>query len=123
MRNLHQLENEVPIIQQTLDLYKELYENIKKFPKKDQYLIGKRCEDALLSFLEYALLASSAPKEQKVRLLNIAAGKFDVLKVLLRLARELKILDTKKYISLEVKIREIGKMLGGWIRSLSTQTP
>ncbi len=123
MRNLHQLENEVPIIQQTLDLYKELYENIKKFPKKDQYLIGKRCEDALLSFLEYALLASSAPKEQKARLLNIAAGKFDVLKVLLRLARELKILDTKKYIFLEVKIREIGKMLGGWIRSLTTQTP
>jgi four helix bundle protein len=123
MRNLHQLENEVPIIQQTLDLYKELYENIKKFPKKDQYLIGKRCEDALLSFLEYALFASSAPKEQKARLLNIAAGKFDVLKVLLRLARELKILDTKKYIFLEVKIREIGKMLGGWIRSLTTQTP
>ncbi len=122
MKNLQQLDNEAPIIQQTLDLYEELYGAIKLFPKKAQYLIGKRCEDNMLSFLEYSLLASSAAKEQKVRLLQIAAGKFDVLKILLRLAKDLKVLDTKKYISLEMKVREIGKMLGGWIRSLITQT-
>lgn len=122
MRTMSQIEQEAPIIQQTFDLYKDLYAHVKTFPKKDQYLIGKRCEDALLSFLEYTLLAASAPKEQKARLLNIAAGKFDVLKILLRLAKELKMLDTKKYIELELKAREVGKMLGGWIRSLAKQT-
>lgn len=135
MQNLQQLETEAPIIQQTLGLYKELYEQTKKFPKKDQYLLGRRCEDTLLSFLEYTLLAANVPKDQKVRLLNIAAGKFDVidthgltpvefpagLKVLLRLAQELRMLDKKQYILLEIKVREIGKMLGGWIRSLPIQ--
>lgn len=121
MQNLQQLENEAPIIQQTLELYKELYEQTKKFPKKDQYLLGRRCEDTLLAFLEYTLLASNVSKEQKVRFLNIAAGKFDVLKVLLRLAQELQMLDRKQYILLEIKVREIGKMLGGWIRSLPIQ--
>jgi four helix bundle protein len=122
MRNLQQLENEAPIIQYALDLYKELYEDLKKFPKKDQYLLGKRCEDNMLAFLEYILLASSASKDQKSRYLIIAAAKFDVLKVLLRVAKALKVLDIKQYISLQLKIQETGKMLGGWLRSLTIKT-
>ena len=115
-------DTEAPILKRTLDLYKEFYECLKTFPKKDQYLLGKRCEDALLSFLEYILIASNFEKERKLRVLESANGKFDVLKVLLRVARELKILDSRKYLSLEMKIQEIGRMLGGWIRSL-TKTP
>jgi len=122
MRNLQQLENEAPIIQHALDLYKALYEDLKKFPKKDQYLLGKRCEDTMLDFLEYILLASSASKDQKSRYLTIAAAKFDVLKVLLRVARELKVLDNKNYIALQLRIQETGKMLGGWLRSVAIKT-
>jgi len=34
------------------------------------------------------------------------------------MARELKMLDNKKYLSLEEKVQEIGRMLGGWMKSL-----
>lgn len=122
MQNLQQLDNDAPIVQKMNDLYKEFYEHVKTFPKKDQYTLGKRCEDALLSFMEYVLVAASMPKERKQKLLEAANGKFDVFKVLLRVARDLKILDNKKYISMEGKVQEIGRMLGGWMRSIMTKT-
>ena len=123
MRNLQQLDTDAPILQKTIELYKEFYGYLKTFPKKDQYLLGKRCEDAILEFTEYIVMAASSSKERKLRLLEAANGKFDLLKVLLRVAREFKMLDNKKYLSLEAKMQEIGRMLGGWIRSLMTKTP
>ena len=118
MQNLEQLNNEAPILKKTVDLYKDLYQQLKTFPKKDQYMLGKRCEECVLNFLELILLAVGLEKHRKLDVLEAANNKFDVLKVLFRMARELKMLDTKKYLSLEDKTQEIGRMLGGWMRSL-----
>ena len=117
MKSLSQFETEAPILQKSTDLYKELYEHLKTFPKKDQYLLGKRCEETMLDFIENILFAASALRETKLKALQEASTKFDLLKVLLRLARELKMIDNKKYLSLETKIQEIGRMLGGWMKA------
>jgi four helix bundle protein len=118
MKNLEQLHTEAPILKLTVDLYKEFYQYLKTFPKKDQYMLGKRCEEHILSFMESILLAVGLDKVRKLKILEEANSKFDVLKVLFRMARELKILENKKYLSLEEKAQEIGRMLGGWMRSL-----
>jgi len=51
-------------------------------------------------------------------LLNKIDNKIFILKILIRLAKEVKSLDIKKYIVLEERLEEIGKMLGGWIKSI-----
>ena len=118
MKNLDQLRNETPILRLTVDLYKEFYQHLKTFPKKDQYMLGRRCEEYVLRFTELILLAVGFEKSRKLEVLEEANNKFDVLKVLFRMARELKLIDNKKYLSLEEKAQEIGRMLGGWLRSL-----
>jgi len=112
------LNAEAPIVRAVSDLYREFYAYLKLFPKKDQYLLGRRCEDALLSFIEQVIRAAGAPKSEKLALLQRSSADFELLKVLLRLTRELKMLDVKKYLSLEARIRETGRMLGGWMKSL-----
>jgi len=118
MQNLEQICNEAPILKKTNDLYKEFYQYLKIFPKKDQYMLGRKCEDYIVSFMEIILLAVGSQKQEKREKLLEASVKFDVLKVLFRIARELKMIDNKKYLNLEERIQEIGRMLGGWIRSL-----
>jgi len=118
MQNLDQLNSEAPILKKTVDLYKEFYQYLKTFPKKDQYMLGKRCEEYLLAFMESILLAVGFEKNKKSVVLEEANAKFDVLKILFRIAREFKMIDNKKYLSLEEKMQEIGRMLGGWLRSL-----
>lgn len=63
--------------------------------------------------------ASQLTKIEKLPVLQNASIKLDVIKVLIRLCNDLKILDTKKYLILQTSIQEIGKMLGGWIKASS----
>ena len=122
MKDLYQLEAEAPILRQTIELYKEFFVYLKTFPKKDQYMLGRRCEEYVLDFIEVVVGATSAVRQEKLGLLIDASAKFEVLKMLFRVARDLKMLDNKKYLSLETRIQEIGKMLGGWMRSLNLKT-
>ncbi len=118
MRNLDQLNNDAPILKHTIDLYKELYGYLKTFPKKDQYLLGKQIEEHVLVFLELILMAAGMQRLQKLEVLEQANGKYEVFKVLLYVAREMKMINNEKYLSAEAKAQEIGMQLGGWIRSL-----
>ncbi|MEK7496856.1 MAG: diversity-generating retroelement protein Avd [Patescibacteria group bacterium] len=109
---------EIPIISKLYELYKTFYQYIELFPKKDKYALGSACERYLTTTLELLLAAGSVPKNDKLNYLQQANVKFDALKFFIRLARELKLLDSKKYLTLQTNIQEIGRMLGGWQRSL-----
>jgi len=112
-------QEEIPIVQKLYDLYKTFYSYSLLFPKKDKYTLGAKCERYILSTLELLLAASSTPQTEKLVLLRQANVKFDALKILLRLAREICAIDAKKYVTLQTQIQEIGRMLGGWQRSLN----
>ena len=43
--------------------------------------------------------------------------KVDLLKVLLRLAKDTQSISEGRYLNLQEMLQEIGKMLGGWIRA------
>lgn len=51
-------------------------------------------------------------------LLQKSSETIDMIKIYLRLGNDLKILDEKKYISREFEILEVGKMIGGWKKSV-----
>jgi hypothetical protein len=55
-------------------------------------------------------------------LVSHAIGKSDLLKFFLQLGWEQKVLDAKTYGALIVLLDEVGRMLGGWKRSLSEKT-
>jgi four helix bundle protein len=111
------LNLDIPIFQKAYELYKLLYQYVASFPKKDRYTLGQRVENSLLDFMESIILASQLSKTDKLPVLQKASIKLDVLKVFIRLCKDLKILDNKKYLILESQIQEIGRMLGGWIKA------
>jgi hypothetical protein len=109
---------DIPIFKKTYDLYKTFYGYRNLLPKQDRYAIGARCDALILDLLERILAASRLPKTEKVPLLDAASLKLNVLRVFIRLMKETKAIDGKKYLALEAAIDEIGRMLGGWIRSM-----
>ena len=84
---------------------------VAHFPKKDRYAIG------ILGLIEDIITASQLSKSEKVPTLQAASIKLDILKVLIRCCKDLKIVDNKNYLLLEAQLQEIGKMLGGWIKA------
>lgn len=109
---------ETPIVHKMRELYKLFYGYLALFPKKDKYGLGSKCEQYIIASLELLLAAGSASKEEKMSFLRQTNVKFDALKIFLRLAHELRLLDNKKYLALQTHIQEVGRMLGGWQRSL-----
>lgn len=87
-------------------------------PKKDKYTLGEKLGRTTLDLIELLIMASYANKEEKNIFLNKANAKLEILKILVRLAEEVKAISTKKYLLLQEKLQETGKMLGGWMRSL-----
>ena len=85
--------------------------------------MGDKIDFLFLEILELLFTASYQNKENKLYTLLISIKKLDLLKFLIRVCWELKILDNKKYIILSEKLQEIGRMLGGWKKGLETKTP
>ena len=49
--------------------------------------------------------------------------KLKILKTLIRAVFDVKAIDQKKYLLLQGSLQEIGKMLGGWIKSITKENP
>ncbi len=68
--------------------------------------------------IELVIVAGYMPREQKLPSLQKVSIKLDLLKVFLRIAFETKCLDNNKYQLILSQTLEIGRMLGGWIKTI-----
>ena|SRR3989344_8077228 len=108
---------DIPIFKKAYELYKTFYSYRLAVSKQDRYTLWQRCENIILDVLEGILFASRVFKHEKLPILEKTSLKLNFLKVFLRLMKEIKAIDVKKYIVLEEMLDEIGRMLGGWIKS------
>ncbi len=98
-------------------MYKVFHDYRRLVLKSDRFTIFQRCEDIIIDIIELFLEAGYSKSANKVPILEKASVKLNTLRFLIRLMKDTKSLDNKKYIALQEMIDEIGRMLGGWIRS------
>jgi len=110
-------EFDIPIFKKAYSLYKDFYSIRSSVSKQDRYTIYLRSENAILEVIEGILEASQQTKTEKLPTLEKISIRLNYLRVLIRLMKDVKAINIKKYASLEENINEIGRMLGGWIRS------
>lgn len=92
-------------------------------PKKCRYTLGDKIDARFLQTLELLFVASYQSKQEKVPTLERALCGIDTLKFLLRIAWDVKALDTTKYATLSEGLNTAGKQVGGWRKGIqSTKT-
>ncbi len=111
-------EFDIPIFKKAYDLYRIFNDYHRLIPKKDRFTTFERAENTLLDVLTGIFKASTQSKQEKIGTLNDVSVKLNLLRVFIRLMKDTKALDNKKYTLIQSEIDEIGRMLGGWIRSL-----
>ncbi len=90
----------------------------------DRYTIGAKIDDIFLSLLEFIFRGCFAyDKFEKLSLVSQAIAKSDLLKFFLQISWEHKVIDHKNYGTLILLLDEVGRMLGGWKKSLAEKTP
>ncbi len=109
---------DIPIFHKTYEVYKLFDQFLIIFPKGKRYTLGQKIDQHLLEIIELIITAGYLPREQKLPILQKVSIKLDIVKILLRLANETKCIENNKYQQIISHILEIGKMLGGWIKSV-----
>lgn len=113
-------EFDIPIFKKSYDLYKTFHEYHRLIPKKDRFTTYERAENTLLDVMSGIFKASAQPKKVKVTTLEEVSVQLNLFRVFVRLMKDVKALDNKKYTAIQGEVDEIGRMLGGWIRSLKS---
>ena len=111
---------DVPIFHKMYNLYKILSEYQGGIPKVKRYTLWQLCENISLSLLVILIRTGNQKEEKKLETLYEISNNIDLLKVLMRLAKETKIISLKQYIVIQEILQEIGKMTGGWIKFTTT---
>ena len=99
-------------------IYKLWHDFFPDFPKDSRQTLGQKIDGLFLEVIENIIKAGYSDKAEKEIFLKRASVKLDLLKLFLQVSWEIKALDNKKYINLSEKLNEVGKMLGGWLRSV-----
>lgn len=103
------------------EVYFVWYQNYTTIPKTHRYSLGEKIDKLFIEAIEATITASFLSQTEKIPYVRLAIRKTDTLKILLMILWETKSLDNKKYISISIKIDEIGRMLGGWQGQLLKQ--
>lgn len=109
----------LPIINRTYDLYKHIVGITNQMEKRWRYSIGQNTERSVLDCLSELIMAKNAPKQLKAAYLIRACGHQETAILKLRLCLELKAAGETQIFQAQSALQEIGRMLGGWLKSVS----
>lgn len=90
---------------------------LDNFPRNRRFTLGERLESGLIEILE--LLVEAAYARTKHDLLKRANLRLAVVRHLWRMAHELKTIPTKRYEHGAKLLEELGKQIGGWLKSVN----
>lgn len=102
----------------TQELYLALVPVTEKLASLQRQTLGRRAEDAVLTVLELLIMAKHAPKAHKAVYLLKASAQLELLQFHLRIVLEKKLANATTTHQLQAKVSEIGRMTGGWLKSV-----
>lgn len=112
--------NESPIFSRTYDMLLWLLPHVTKFPRVHRFGLGERITRLGLDFQETLIAAGLHRGRERVTLLDKADIQLAQLRQTIRLGKDLQLLSIGQYEHIAAMLVEVGRLLGGWRKSLST---
>ena len=95
-----------------------LFQKINFFPKKQRFVLGQQIENTGLEILKLIIHANNEKNTtEKLRCLKEMNTQLEILRSLLQISCELKFMNAKSLGYIITQIDEVGRMLGGWMKS------
>jgi len=107
-----------PIFSKTYNYILWLTQHTEKFPKNERFRLARRLEDTAFTFYELLIKAFRATR-RKHQILHQADLELDKLRLYTRLSQARKYTSPRQYRHASGMLVEIGKLLGGWLKTIS----
>jgi len=112
---------ELIIYQKHYDLMVYSFPIIARFPQNQRFVLGQQIENAMLE-IGMMIVHANKLRQKKAKLYEIDI-ELEKLRFLIRLAKDLKMMSIAKYGHHCERLDEIGRLLGGWLKSAESVNP
>ena len=109
-------ENKLILIPKAERYIQYMIETIIKLPRTEKFSIGTEYKTNIYTMLEEILYINKSKNEERIIIINKIDSKLNYQRILLRLMKENKWIDEKKFQVAIEKIHEIGKIIGGLLK-------
>lgn len=109
------MKGQSPIFSRTYDLLRWIVPVTVKFPRQQRFVMAEVVQRSAFELLERLIEASKS--SQPMEELNAADASLTKLRYYLRLCHALELLQPGQYAHVAAMVDEIGRLLGGWIKS------
>ena len=109
--------DELPVYKASYDLLLEIFLFTKDFRRDYKYTAGESLKKETLELITLIYRANS--KADKRETLQLAREKIEVIRLFIRLMKDLKQVSIKKFVALNKKIESVSRQLTGWHKSLT----
>ena len=106
---------ELIVIAKAYDLVLWSCQHTARFPRSHRFVLGERLERNLYALLE-GLIQARYTRERRPLLMQVNLT-LEVLRFQVRLAKDLQCLRTNSYAFAARALDEIGRLVGGWLKS------
>lgn len=111
---------ELKLLTKITDMMNYAYGALAQFPKSEKYAMGADIKRIMDQMLELTIEAQKKYyKKTTLQDLDVCVAK---LKEYIRLAMELRFIPFKKYEVWSALVVEIGRMLGGWLKTVNQKS-
>ena len=107
---------ELKIRQKVEDMITYGYTALRQFPRSEKHTLAADIKQSMYKLL-YLVIVTNKKYHKKTTMQELDS-ELDFLRSLIRVAMQLKFLPFKKYENWAGMLNEIGRMIGGWFKSI-----
>lgn len=121
MKKMVKNNNELIMIPKIEKYIEYMLTVLLKLPRTEKFSIGTEIKTSMYEMLKNVLLASKIDKNKRLQIYNIVDSHIYYQRICIRILYNHKWIDEKKYKYSNELLSEIGKILGGLIKSLGVK--
>ncbi len=108
------LFSELPVYKLGYDLLIAIYDRTKLFTREYKYTLGEKLKNETLELLINIYKANKSKQATRLQYIGNARQNIEVIRLLLRVTKDLKIIGIKGHVVLNVQVEELSKQLTSW---------
>jgi hypothetical protein len=110
------LHNELPVYKASYDLLIGIFQFTKEFSKDYKYTVGESLKKETIELLTLIYRANSRKDKQEV--LQEARERIEVIRLFIRLMKDMKQINLKRFVEVNKVVENVSKQLAGWQKSM-----
>jgi len=107
--------NELPVYKATYDLLLAIFQFTKEFSREYKYTVGESLKKETIELL--TLIYRANTRHQKTDVLQIAREQIEVIRLLIRVMKDMKQINMAKFVKINQSVENVSKQLNGWQKS------